>query len=189
MDTLQILCVMQGVKSFVGVFASDLIPHSVTRSGSLIINTDPHTEKGTHWLAIHIQPKSSCSFYFDSYGFEPIIPTIQTFLRRNSVVCEYNKVTLQGLMSDVCGQYCCLFALYMDRGYTPKQFVGLFDTHGLADSQVSTMFTSEFGSVGTNVCGGQCCTALYKRLVYSKYSHYTSIPAPGWMWLSITRSL
>jgi hypothetical protein len=31
----------------------------------------------------------------------------------------------------------------MDRGYTPKQFVGLFDA-GLADIKVSDMFQAEF---------------------------------------------
>jgi hypothetical protein len=34
----------------------------------------------------------------------------------------------------------------MDRGYTGKQFVGLF-TPSLADQQVEQLFTSEFGSV------------------------------------------
>jgi hypothetical protein len=38
-------------------------------------------------------------------------------------------------MTTVCGKYCCSFALYMDRGYTGKQFVGLF-TPDIADQQV-----------------------------------------------------
>jgi hypothetical protein len=163
MDTVQIQCTLQHLKSFIGVFASDLIPPSVTRFGCLIINSDPHTEKGTHWLAVLIQPKSHSSFLFDSYGLAPFIPNIQKFLRDNSIVRDYNKVPLQSLTSTVCGKYCCLFALYMDRGYSPKQFISLFGQD--ADSQVSSMFTSEFGSLRTDVCGGQCCTAWYKRLV------------------------
>jgi hypothetical protein len=160
MDTIQIICTLRNVKSFLGVFASDFIPHSVTRAGCLIVNTDPHTEKGTHWLAIQIQPKSYSSFFFDSYGISPMITTIQSFLKRNSVICEYNKVPLQSLTSDVCGKYCCLFALYMDRGYTPKQFINLFGHNDTADRQVDSMFTSEFGSLRpTDVCGGQCCKA------------------------------
>jgi hypothetical protein len=162
MDTVQILCALRNVKSFIGVFASDLIPHSITHSGCLIVNTDPHTEKGTHWLAIQNQPKSYSSYYFDSYGFGPLNPSIQTFLKRNCIIYDYNKVQLQGLTSIVCGQYCCLFALYMDRGYTPKQFIGLFDVTR-ADTQVKSMFTSEFGSLRTDVCGGQCCTAFQKK--------------------------
>jgi len=71
-------------------------------------------------------------------------------------------------MSTVCGKYCCLFVLYMDRGYTGKQFVGLF-TPNLADQQVEQLFTSEFGSVRGVPRGGQCCTSRYKRWVPKRY--------------------
>ena len=48
------------------------------------------------------------------------------FVQRNSTTWDRNKRQLQSLTSDVCVKYCCLFALYMDRGYTPQQFVALF---------------------------------------------------------------
>lgn len=63
-------------------------------------------------------------------------------MRRNCSVRDY-KLQLQGPTSTVCGKYCCMFALYMDRGYTPKQFIGLFDAD-IADRQIEQMFTSEF---------------------------------------------
>jgi len=34
--------------------------------------------------------------------------------------------------------------LYMDQGYTPKQFVGLFDA-ATAERQINRFFVSEFG--------------------------------------------
>jgi len=123
MDTLQILCTLRNVKSFLGVFPSDILPNSITPSGTVIINADPHTEKGSHWLAIHFETKASSAYYSDSYGISPIIPAKQAFVKRNCTVWVYNTVQLQGLTSTVCGQYCCLFALYMDKGYTPKQFI------------------------------------------------------------------
>jgi len=46
-------------------------------------------------------------------------------------------------MSVVCGQYCCLFIRYMDKGITPLQFVQLF-TAGVADRQVMQFFTAHF---------------------------------------------
>jgi hypothetical protein len=125
--TLQILCNLRDVKSFLGVFPSDILPNSIVRSGTVIVNADPHTEKGSHWLAIHFEPKASSAYYFDSYGTSPIVPAIHAFLKRNCTVWVHNTVQLQGLTSRVCGQYCCLFALYMDQAYTPKQFVGLFN--------------------------------------------------------------
>ena len=159
---MQILCTLQNVKSFLGVFPSDLLPHSITtRSGTVIINTDPHTEGGSHWLAIHFEPKSSTAYYFDSYGILPFIPTIHAFLRRNCTVWDYNTVQLQSLTSTFCGQYCCMFALYMDRGYTPKQFVGLFSAD-IADHQIDEIFTSEFGPLREKPRGGQCSHNMYK---------------------------
>jgi hypothetical protein len=63
-------------------------------------------------------------------------------------VWDYNKRRLQGLTSMVCGQYTCLFALYMDRGYTPRQFIDMFTSTAAAvdpDLQVQRLFVSEFG--------------------------------------------
>jgi len=65
-------------------------------------------------------------------------------------------------MSTVCDKFCCLFALYVDRGYTGKQFVGLF-TPGLTDQQVEQHLAWEFGSLRGVPRGGQCCTSRYKR--------------------------
>ena len=155
MDTRQIMCFLRYVLSFLGVFPSDLLPqHFIARSGTVIVNTDSHTESGSHWLAVHFQPRSHSSYYFDSYALPPYIPSIQSFLRRNSSVWDYNTVQLQGPTSTVCGKYCCLFALYMDRGYTPKQSVIL--ATATADKLVSDMFESEFGPLRGMSRGGQC---------------------------------
>jgi len=112
MDIKQIFCTLRNVRSFLGVFPSDHLPQSVSQSGTVIINADPQTEKVSHWLAVLFRPKSASSYYFDSYGFVPLVPDIQAFIRRNSTVSNYNKKQLQGLTSNVCGKYCGLFALY-----------------------------------------------------------------------------
>ena len=157
MDTRQIMCCLRYVCSFLGVFPSDLLPqHSISRSGTLIVNTDPHTENGSHWLAIHFQSRSHSSYYFDSYELPPFIPSIQSFIRSNCSVWDYNSIQLQGPTRTVCGKYCCLFPLYMNRGYTPKQFVGLLAT-ATADKEVSEMFEPEIGPLCKMTReGGQC---------------------------------
>ena len=101
MDTVQILCTLRNVKSFLGVYPSDLLPHSIVQSFTVIINAEPHTEKGSQWLVIHFEPKASSAYYFDSYGI-PLVPAIHAFLRRNCTVWFYNTVQLQGLTSTVC---------------------------------------------------------------------------------------
>ena len=127
MDTVQILCTLCDVSSFLDVFPSDLLPQSIAQtSTTVIVNADPHTEGGSHWLAVHFRLKSSSAYYFDSCGIVPLVPSIQAFIKCNCTTWDYNRRQLQGLTTDVCGTYCCLFALYMDRGYTPKQFISLY---------------------------------------------------------------
>jgi len=145
MNALQILCTLRNLKTFLGVFPSDLLPRTITQTGTIIVNCDPHTEDGTNWLAINFQPKSYSGFYFDSYGLRPYIPSIRSLLKSTCLVWNFNAIPLQGPTISVCGHYCCLFALYLDKGYSPKQFIGLFH-HRTADKPVAQVFASEFGS-------------------------------------------
>ena len=94
----------------------------------------------------HFLQKYSSAYFFDSYGVVPLVPDIAVFMRRNCTVWDYNRRQLQGLTGNICGKYCCLLALYMDRGFTPKQFVGQFDGASSAvDRQIVRAFASEFG--------------------------------------------
>jgi len=165
---VQILCNLRNVKSFLCVFPSDILPHLISRSDTVIINAAPHTEKGSHWLAIHFEAKTSSAYYFDSYGISSLVPTIVAFLKRNCTVRFYNTVQLQGLTSTVCGQYCCLFALYMDRGYTPKQFVGRFSAN-IADWQIKKLFSFEFGPLRKIPRGGQCSLSINQKVSTNDY--------------------
>jgi hypothetical protein len=140
---------------------------------TVIVNTDNHTETGAHWLAIRLERRSSTAFYVDSYGLAPDIPDIQSFLRRNGTVMNYNTTQIQGPLSTVCGKYCCLFAPYMNRGITTRQFDGLF-TPGLADRQVEDLFTHEFGPVCRLVRGGQCCGS---KCIKGKVESYIILPS------------
>jgi hypothetical protein len=145
MDTVQILCTLRDVGSFLEVFPSDLLPQSIIRTCTLIVNPDPHTERGSHLLSIRFLPKSASAYYFDFYGLAPLVPSILAFIRRKCTTWDYNRRQLQGLTSVVCGKYCCLFALYADRGYTPQQIVSNFDS-GDVDLRVERLFAAEFGA-------------------------------------------
>jgi len=120
MDNLQILRTLRNVKSFLDVYASDLLPRSITKTCTVIVNADPHTKGGSHRLAVHFRTKSSYVYYFDSYGIEPFVPDIVDFVQRNNTTWDRIKRQLQSLTSDVCGKYCYLFALYMYRVTFPS---------------------------------------------------------------------
>jgi hypothetical protein len=78
------------------MFPSDLLPRKIhaARTGTIIINADPHTEKGSHWLAVHIHKPSYSSYYFDSYGLTPFLPSIYAFLKRNNSLWDHNTLHL-----------------------------------------------------------------------------------------------
>ena len=156
MDTVQITCTLKDIPTFLGVYPSDLLPTSIHKTGTVIINADPHTREGSHWLMMHFNYPLSMAFYFDSYGREPSDPIILSFLKLNCAVWSYNSSSLKGPLSVVCGQYCCLFALYMARGFTPLQYVRLF-TADVADRQAVQIFTAHFGPVCGTPRGDQCC--------------------------------
>ena len=140
MDTLHIECGLRDLPPFTGVFASDQLPKRHSRiHETVIVNTDIHTEPGTHWLAVYVDRRSLTGYFFDSCGLFQYVPVIRDFFRQNCTVrWSHNTRQLQALTSDVCGQYPCLFALYMDRGLSPHEFVKLFGAD--PDRQVNLMF-------------------------------------------------
>ena len=121
MDTLEIYSALRNVPTFAGVFQSNLLPsHPLPGlvKYTVILNTDVHTKPSSHWDAIHMDTRSSSGYYFDSYGFFPLVPAIRHFLRRGCSLWSYNTRTLQGFTTELCGQYACLFPLFIDLDWT-----------------------------------------------------------------------
>lgn len=101
---------------FRGVFPSDKLPKNPS-IGIYIINLDPSTKPGSHWIAIHIKTHKEAE-YFDSYAYPPFIQSIINFL--NTFSCAYNSIQLQNFQSDLCGEYCCLYVLHKSTGKSLK---------------------------------------------------------------------
>ena len=99
--------------AFLGVFASDQLPvPPKRRTVALIANTDPSNKQGQHWCAFYITP--SCVYYFDSYGFPPLVKSFERLLRCRRRRQVFGR-RLQGRGS-ACGYYCMYFILAMLRG-------------------------------------------------------------------------
>ena len=102
---------------FRGVFACDTLPVYVNRgqAHAFIINIDPHYKPGSHWVALYIDYFGAAT-YFDSFGLEPYIPSIQNFILRNSFKWTHNSCSLQSPFSTTCGLYCIFFISNICRG-------------------------------------------------------------------------
>jgi hypothetical protein len=147
MNSSQIRKVMKNhVPYFNNVYAIDMLPSSFTLPAIFIVNLDPHTLPGSHWVAIYIS-NLGYGEYFDSYGMKPLQHRLLYFLRLHTKYWTYNTCRLQGVISNVCGQYCCLYALYRASGQTMSAFTDEF-THAnycLNDRRVIKMFRQYLG--------------------------------------------
>jgi len=78
----------------------------------------------THWVAVCISD-SGYAEYFDSYCL-PYKLEIIAFLQRHSISWRLKRHRLQGLTSNVCGRYCCIYALHRAGGQTMISLVIMF---------------------------------------------------------------
>lgn len=118
---------LEGVPNFEGVFAADELPDPGTlpKDSCFIANYSDREMNGTHWVAfLHINNKSRPPEFFDSYGFPPggensILETRAPFHNFMEAAAKeagfgdkfyYNKINMQCVDSDVCGEY-CVFAI------------------------------------------------------------------------------
>lgn len=134
MDTVQIIkCMKNNIatkKYFKGVFASDKLPTmKLKKPACLIINTDPSTKPGMHWVAIFL-PHRGLAEYFDSFGLRPKLKTILKCLSNNgnAHTYTYNKKQLQNIFSVVCGNYCCEYLLHRCQGKSKNIFFKKFSS-------------------------------------------------------------
>ena len=127
MDTMQIKNVMKNnfrtKNYFKGVFPSDKLPKTKMHKPScIIVNTDPSSKPGTHWVAIYF-PKTGNAEYFDSFGMQPKIKSILKFISFNSKKYTFNRTQLQNVFSIVCGNYCCEYLLHRCMGKSKSSFL------------------------------------------------------------------
>lgn len=113
-------------KFFQGVLPYDMLPLKVNSPGFFIVNTDPSTSPGKHWVCVYVDEKIE---YFDSFGRPP--NEIRAFISNLNTPYIYSTKCLQSSSSDVCGDYCVLYAYFRCRGYSMDWFLKLFssDTH------------------------------------------------------------
>ena len=118
---------------FAGVFAADTLPKTPvhTKPRGYIVNTDPRTRPGRHWIALWTEDNGVCQV-MDSYGLPLAMhqtPHLQAWLRKHWSVVEANTQSLQALNSATCGHYALRFLVDRSRGKTMRQFLEQFDPY------------------------------------------------------------
>jgi len=146
MNTIQIHKVLtKHVKYFQGVYPIVLLPSTLINSSIIVINLDKHYMPGSHWVAVCFSD-SGCAEYFDSYGLPPFKYEIVAYLQRHSISCTFNRHRLQGLTSNVCRHYCCLYSLHRARRLSTTSFVNMVlpARYTCNDKRAVQMFRAQF---------------------------------------------
>ena len=116
MNTIQINRVLRKhVKYFQEVYPIHLLPVTLLKPSIVLFNLDKHYIPGSHWVAVCFSD-SGYAEYFDSYGLRPYRLEITTYLQRHSISWRFNRHRLQGVTLNVCGHYCCFYALNRAEG-------------------------------------------------------------------------
>ena len=130
MDTTQLIRVLKKYKftkrTFCGVIPIDKLPiRKIKRPCSFIINTDPSSLPGQHWVTIFV-PRIGKIEYFDSYGRPPDDSKIMDFIKINGGEWDFNDKRIQGVQTITCGKFCVLYIAYRSVGISKKYFLNLF---------------------------------------------------------------
>ena len=107
---------------FAGVRGSDRTPTVAPSKGDrkrvYIVNTQPSTQEGEHWVGLYFSPDGYV-YYFDSYGLPPPL-NIYRKLRHFKHIRLWHR-RLQG-PGNTCGWYCMCFALAVVNQFDLNRF-------------------------------------------------------------------
>ena len=101
---------------FCGIFAYDTLDNFSLKKNkicALIINTDPSTLPGEHWLLVYFNPHIKTIIWFDSYGHSPNYygKEIKKWLWSFGLIVKISSQKIQSEKSEYCGLF-CLYVLY-----------------------------------------------------------------------------
>ena len=155
MNTAQIVkCLRQDLymrEHCLGCFALDQLPRPTKVPFGLVVNSDPSTEEGTHWLAVWVDAQGQ-GHYFDSYG-QKALPVIERYLDKYSRSWSLVLTApLQAHLTAVCGQYCVYFLYLKCRNY---QFVPISDVQ--VNDFVERKFSLDLDVIDIDLIVKQVC--------------------------------
>lgn len=136
-------------KSFIGVYAADELPTVPIKKQKAIIiaNTATSNHPGLHWICF-VFSRNKIEF-FDSSGqsynqnkyFKQFVK-----INKNNKRIIVNKKVYQSKFSDLCGQYCLLYALFRSKFSSQHYFVKRFNKRNKVknDKLVLKLYSKHF---------------------------------------------
>ena len=128
MNTIQINKSFLKNKKFKGVFPCDCLPSAdFILPYALVVNTDPSSKPGTHWVALYVDKDNHAEF-FDSFGRPLLNRFIVDFVDDNCSSACWSTSCIQSEFSIKCGQFALGFIKARLQGVSAADFISLFTT-------------------------------------------------------------
>ena len=169
MNSRQLYLILQSkVDNFCGVFPADKVPKKLSKFPvCLVVNTDPSSQPGTHWLAAYIDSMGRGE-QFDSFGRVPAknSPLSQLLTASCGSKWHYNEERIQEYCSSVCGHYCIYFLLQRNRGVPMSEIIRVFSERDYAENDslitdwVNDHFDIDTDTYNLDFILNQVCRAL-----------------------------
>ena len=121
---------------FGGVVALDQLPKVIKKPSMFIVNTDPSSLPGRHWLVVFF---TRINEHFDSAGFYPIKP-IEAELIAHGPRFQYNNTRVQAFHSETCGLFCLFYCYFRSRGYSFSQIMNMFSNNLIVNEHLVKYF-------------------------------------------------
>ena len=130
-----------------GVMASDTLPRDPPLHPKCvyIINTDPASQPGRHWLAVYLPPGKQPVEFFDVLGHPPTYygTAITQFVKANGPDYVYQKQRLQSPEAITCGHFCLYYIMYRVRGVPMEEIMQNFSpAHVKVNEQIVLDFVT-----------------------------------------------
>lgn len=129
---------------FLGVYAINELPKISVKPCALVINLDPNTHPGSHWVCAYFY-KQTCD-YFDSYGLKPIL-LLKRYMLKYSDTILFSTKQLQSPFSSTCGQMCIYFLVWRARNVPLLKIISSLDV-SYADEFI-TLFVNKLFKINT----------------------------------------
>lgn len=108
-------------KCYGGVLAVDQLPLAVSKPSIFIVNTDPISMPGEHWVVLFMD---NVNEHFDSAGIAPR-PDFKDYLTMRGIYM-YNDKRVQSFNTNTCGQFCLFYSYFRSRGFSFDDIMSMF---------------------------------------------------------------
>jgi hypothetical protein len=160
MNTSQILAIARSDpildQIMLGVFPSDMLPKITHVPAALIVNLDPSTETGSHWVSLYFDKRCE---YFDSYGRKPEI--LESYILANSLKYTFNNKQVQSPLTSICGQMCIYLLIWRARGIPYNEIVDTMNNDYFVAGFVDGIFNMTSEMYNYDFIANQICK-VYK---------------------------